>query len=210
VPEPGFVAGQPLPSSFDALVRLHADTVLRAAGGAPFALLGRSASGWLAYSLAHHLETIGQPPAAVVLLDTYFGEQQDRANLYRGARAMMAREQRSTMLSDVRVTAMGRYEALISRWHPEPVQTPTLLVRATTPFSDEIVEGTGGDWQASMSFTHDITDVPGDHFSMLEDFAADTAAAVDAWLRQVAGDPLGTANPPAAPLSAPGAAPESC
>ncbi|WP_268241741.1 SDR family NAD(P)-dependent oxidoreductase [Dactylosporangium sucinum] len=182
VPEPGFVAGQSLPSTFDALVRLHADTVLRAADGAPFALLGRSASGWLAYSLAHHLEAIGAPPAAVVLLDTYFGEQQDRANLYSGARAMMAREQRSTMLSDVRVTAMGRYESLIAHWHPEPVRTPTLLVRATAPFSDEVVERTGGNWQASMSFAHDSTDVPGDHFSMLEDFAEATAAAVGTWL----------------------------
>jgi acyl transferase domain-containing protein/thioesterase domain-containing protein len=182
VRQPGFLAGEPLPESFDALVRVHAETVLRTAGDASFVLVGRSASGWLAYSLAHHLEQRGRGPLAAVLVDTYFGEEQERENLFHGARAMMEREKRSTMLSDVRVTAMGCYEGLIEHWHPEPIAAPTLLVRATEPFSTAVIRNDGVDWRASMTFPHDTRDVPGDHFSMLEEHAEHTALAVESWL----------------------------
>ncbi|MFD0634921.1 type I polyketide synthase [Catenulispora yoronensis] len=202
VRQPGFLDGERLPESFDALVRLHADTVLRTAGEALFVLVGRSASGWLAYSLARHLEERGRAPLAAVLIDTYFGEAQERENLFHGARAMMEREKRSTMLSDVRVTAMGCYEGLIEHWRPEPITAPTLLVRATTPFSTQMVRPDGLDWRASMTFAHDTRDVPGDHFTMLEEYAEDTAEAVQEWLGEV---PLSAHRACEQPLSAPGA-----
>jgi hypothetical protein len=56
-------------------------------------------------------------------------------------------------------------------------------VRITGEASQPFEEAPPGDgWQASMDFPHDIADLPGDHFTMLEDFAETTAEAVSTWL----------------------------
>jgi hypothetical protein len=37
-------------------------------------------------------------------------------------------------------------------------------------------------WRTSREAPHDRVEVPGDHFTMLDDHVADTAAAVGKWL----------------------------
>ena len=39
-------------------------------------------------------------------------------------------------------------------------------------------------WQTGWSEADHVVDVPGNHFTMLEDLADTTAGAVDAWLRE--------------------------
>jgi len=39
-----------------------------------------------------------------------------------------------------------------------------------------------GDWRSYWDLPHSVLDVPGNHFTMMEDQAAGTARAVDEWL----------------------------
>jgi thioesterase domain-containing protein len=50
---------------------MHAENVLRCADGAPFALLGISAGGWIAHAVTSHLESLNIFPTALVLIDAY-------------------------------------------------------------------------------------------------------------------------------------------
>ena len=58
-------------------------------------------------------------------------------------------------------------------------RVPTLLVRATEPITGL---ATDGDWRAHWPVPHTTVEVPGNHFTMLEDHAAATARAVHKWV----------------------------
>jgi thioesterase domain-containing protein len=85
-------------------------------------------------------------------------------------------------VDDVRLTAMGAYLQLFEEWKPAEIATPTLLVRAAEP-----MPGVAADsgWQASWDRAHTAIDVPGDHFTVLEEHAESTAQAVQDWLSTV-------------------------
>ncbi|WP_455430761.1 thioesterase domain-containing protein [Phytohabitans flavus] len=185
LPEPGFVSGQLLPGNLDALVRFQAEAALRCADGQPFALVGRSASGLLAHAVATHLEAAGVKPAAVIMLDTYFSERAGEMGVGEIAvRAMVGRESRSSLFSDTRIIAVGGYMNALNEWTPGDLAAPTVLLRASAPFSEELAESAGdeGDWRSSMDLPHVLVDVPGNHFSMLENESASTAQAISEWL----------------------------
>ena len=57
---------------------------------------------------------------------------------------------------------------------------PTLLVRATATLD----QWEPGPAKAGWPWEHTVVDVPGDHFSMLADDAAECASAVETWLRR--------------------------
>nr|WP_275413628.1 type I polyketide synthase [Plantactinospora endophytica] len=182
LPEPGYLDGEALPESLDALVRMQAEAVRRlTADGDGFVLVGRSMSGMLAYALTAHLEAAQLPPAAVLLLDSSTPESiRRRPWLSTGlAQAVAERESGMELRSDTRITAMGRYHEIFGAWEPKPVATRTLLVRATEPWSAET--GDGG-WRAEWDLPHETIDVPGDHFTILESAAGSTALAVDGWI----------------------------
>ncbi|MDW6066446.1 phosphopantetheine-binding protein [Streptomyces sp. FXJ1.4098] len=61
-PAPGFLVGELLPGDVEAVTHLFAEAVLRFTDGAPFALAGHSAGGWLTYSVTSHLESLGVRP----------------------------------------------------------------------------------------------------------------------------------------------------
>jgi hypothetical protein len=42
-----------------------------------------------------------------------------------------------------------------------------------------------GDWRASWDFDHVTVDVPGDHFTIMEDHADEAARAVQGWLSTI-------------------------
>jgi len=92
---------------------------------------------------------------------------------------MIARADEHLPLTDARLTAMGSYLAMLAGWRPEPVSAPTLLARATQPLP-------GHPAAASRRYTwdleHAIAEVPGDHFTLLEDQASATARIVGDWL----------------------------
>ncbi|MEO3852978.1 type I polyketide synthase [Streptomyces sp. B8F3] len=168
LPLPGFRAGEPLPASLPALLDTLAATAARAAGDGPFALAGYSSGGLLAHALAERLGA-----AAVVLLDsrplTEYSPA-DHPELLDGVAARM------DVIDDTRLTAMGRYLELLHTLRPAPADVPTLLAAAQRPIPARPVP-----WP----LPHTEVVVPGDHFTLIEDHAATTAAAVSAWLSNV-------------------------
>ncbi|MFC7331346.1 type I polyketide synthase [Marinactinospora rubrisoli] len=192
--EPGFADGEPLPADLDALARLQAEAVRRHLGTAPFVLVGRSASGWLAHAVTGELAETGPAPAALVLLDSSSPEHMERTGLGDAmGGAMVDRESDADLLSDVKLSAMGCYSRIFAGWRPRPVTTPTLLVRAGEPFAGIDPDG---EWRSFWEPPHTAVDVPGDHFSILEDHSATTAQAVAAWLTTGTDTDHPTPSPP--------------
>ncbi|XCM79316.1 type I polyketide synthase [Kitasatospora sp. HUAS MG31] len=183
LPQPGFLDGELPPADLDALAALHAEAVLKHTGGRPFALVGRSAGGWIAYAVATRLERLGARPAAVALIDTYDPDYDQLPLLEPSmSAAMKDREATFALCNDTRLAAMGAYHRLFTGWCPERIDTPTLLVRAADPWLEEIRYSAG--WQAVWAHPHATRDTPGDHFSVLEEHSATTADTVLTWLEE--------------------------
>jgi acyl transferase domain-containing protein/surfactin synthase thioesterase subunit/acyl carrier protein len=193
---PGFRPEEPLPASARAAVDLLTRSVYDAAGDEPFALLGYSSSGVLAYAVAGRLERAGRPPAAVVLLDTYpvggpdvqqAGQQSRDQAVGDMAGVMLGREPRDEPFDRTRLTAMARYMDLLPDIELPDIAAPTLLIRAGTRFSvgdggPEPDEPGPGDWMTNWSRADEVRAVPGDHFSIVADHADATARAIHDWL----------------------------
>nr|WP_234048703.1 type I polyketide synthase [Streptomyces liliifuscus] len=179
LPHPGLGAGAAVPVDREALARTHAGTVLRHVGDRPFVLVGASTGGAAAHAVTRHLEGLGTPPAGQVLLDTYLiDEENSRKDWLLALPAAVA----PRLYEDTGVAAMGAYTRIFMDWDPEPVATPTLLVRATRP-TPEMAAGPDADrWRTSWPLPHECVDVPGDHLTLLREHARTTASAVRAWI----------------------------
>ncbi|MGW2381842.1 type I polyketide synthase [Streptomyces sp. NPDC001658] len=186
LPHPGIGAGPAVPADRGTLARVHAETVLRHVGDRPFVVMGASTGGAVAHAVTRRLETEGRAPVGQVLLDTYLinDRNNDKDWLLSLPAAIAPRlgGGRFTGDEDSGVAALGAYTRMFLDWEPEPVATPTLLVRATRP-TPEMAAGAGPDeWRTSWPSAHDSVDVSGDHFSFLREHAGETAAAVRAWI----------------------------
>ncbi|MGW1720846.1 alpha/beta fold hydrolase, partial [Streptomyces sp. NPDC002156] len=161
LPLPGYLPGEALPATLDALLDAAAVTIRRHCGGRPYALVGYSSGGLLAQAVAARLEDTGQGPAAVAAIDTsplsrhllvqLIPQLLDRLGKLNGT------DEAGLVLDDDRLTAMGAYLRLLTDMTPPPVKARTLLLRAGT-------------------------DIPGDHFSVIEAHAATTARSIHDWL----------------------------
>ncbi|WP_438318880.1 alpha/beta fold hydrolase [Streptomyces sp. HUAS TT3] len=179
---PGFVRGEQLPSTTEAVVEAKAEAVLRHADGAPFVLLGHSSGGIFAHAVAGKLEEAGVFPEAVVLIDIYSHDDDAILGIQPGLSAGVDERQDTYVpVDDNRLLAMGAYFRLFAGWKPEAVKTPTLLVRAQEQFFDW-TRATDGDWRSYWDLEHTALDVPGNHFTMMEQHARTTALAVEEWL----------------------------
>ncbi|MGV9249743.1 SDR family NAD(P)-dependent oxidoreductase, partial [Streptomyces sp. NPDC003710] len=183
---PGFLAGQRLPATLEAITVAAAEAVGRRADGAPFALVGYSSGGLLAHAVTARLESEGVCPEALILLDTYLPDSEVLAELSPALMDGMARRLGDfAPLSSERVTAMGGYLDLVAGWQSADVKAPVLLVRPARPVSGAPEPRDGG-WQSTWQWRHEAREVPGDHFSMIEEHAATTARAVLTWLEDTA------------------------
>ncbi|WP_030824022.1 thioesterase domain-containing protein, partial [Streptomyces hygroscopicus] len=190
LPQPGFLHGEHVPADMGALAELHTQALRRAAGDEPFVLLGHSAGGHIAQAVTEHLESLGTPPAALVLLDVPWPED-DETNLDVAVSALgvvFDREEKlgGGIMNDTRLTAMGGYHRILGQWQPEPIKTPTLLVRATEP----VPAPSGAPEDARMlnvewKLNHAAREVPGDHFTIVEQHAENTASVVEKWLEEI-------------------------
>ncbi|SEQ90816.1 Acyl transferase domain-containing protein [Streptomyces sp. yr375] len=192
LPAPGFVAGEALPADLDALVRLHADDVERCTDGAPFALLGHSAGGWLASAVAAELVRRGGRPAALVLLDSYAPGSPvlPRIGQYIGRSLTDApTDGAAVLLDDTVLTAMGGYGRVFAGWQPAGLDLPALQVRASEPVPEPGFPESG--WQARWPAEPAPVeaDAPGDHFTMITEHAATTLDAVRAHLTSLTRHP---------------------
>ncbi|WP_084960283.1 type I polyketide synthase [Thermoactinospora rubra] len=183
---PGFAAGEPLPDSAGAVLDVLVRSVLAAAGDEPFALLGHSSGGLFAYATAGRLEREGRPAAGTVLLDTYPVADQQGARMaadlaFDVAAAGLDRAERNGHGDQAALTAMARYMTLLPHVEVTGIATPTLLLRPERRFAGR-AEQAGEDWRTGWTRATAEAGIPGDHFSIVEDDAPTTAAAVDAWL----------------------------
>ncbi|MET9730404.1 SDR family NAD(P)-dependent oxidoreductase [Streptomyces sp. NPDC006458] len=194
IPTPGFGRDELLPGSFEAAVRVLAESVLKAAAGEPFALYGFSSGGLLAHATVAWLEReLGVRPTALVMADTYrVGHGINEAIFDQMAFAV---EERAAVLgefSGAELSAMGRYAELLPRFREESIKTPLLFLQAGEPFAHDgrpVLDE--GDWQATWDTADAVRTVPGTHFTMAEQDAATTASAIEDWLAQLPRDSAG-------------------
>ena len=178
-PVPGFAPGETLPKDFSVAVQTQAEAILQSGIGMDFALAGYSSGGWFAHTVATHLEQRGFSPKAVILLDTY----SPRSGILSQLMPMLMAEVQKAVLADVgiddtRLTAMARYLSLFAEWEPQELSAPVLLTRASEPGPAMQANDVAG-WQASWEHTHASVDVPGSHFTLLQQHASGVAEAVD-------------------------------
>ncbi|MBM7172315.1 polyketide synthase, partial [Streptomyces sp. G44] len=186
--QPGFLAGDPMPADLMAATKLHAESIARYVDDKPFALGGVSSGGTVAFYVAHYLESIGLPPAAVVLLDTYTRNEAIYRHFGPKILHSVVEDQTSAfgdagddIWGDEWLTAMGRYCKM--NWMPPgEISGKTLLVRASDPVGTWTEDY---DWRTDWELPHDKIDVPGDHWTITREHSATTAAAIDGWLRDL-------------------------
>ncbi|MGW3117804.1 type I polyketide synthase [Streptomyces sp. NPDC001107] len=192
-PHPGIDAGGAVPADRETLALTHAESVLRHVGGRPFVVVGVSTGGAVAHAVTRRLEAMGAAPLGQALLDTYLVDDgnSDKDWLL-SLPAVIAPRLGGTEFGgdeDAGVAALGAYTRMFLGWDPEPVDTPTLLVRATEPTAEMAASAGPDEWRTSWPLPHTQVDVPGDHFSFMQEHAPTTVAAVRAWI-----DSLGEAQ----------------
>ncbi|MFE0043045.1 SDR family NAD(P)-dependent oxidoreductase [Streptomyces albireticuli] len=187
---PGIAHGDAVPHDWATLVDLHAGTVREHLGDRPYAVLGSSMGGCPAHSVAARLTATGTPPIGLVLIDTYHVTpdlEKEPWLLALPARLPLRMGERfDTAVDDMAMAALGAYTRIARGWHPEPADVPTLLLRATDPLPGPFA-GVGpvtaiGAPRASWPVPHTALDVPGDHWSVIEEHAGTTARAIREWL----------------------------
>ncbi|MEU4154189.1 type I polyketide synthase [Streptomyces sp. NPDC026659] len=173
---PGFRPEEALPATLSAFVTAQTAAVRALAGQEPVVLLGRSAGGWVAQAVAERLEAEGSAPAAVVLVDTYPHDADNRGqSLSAMTSDMLHRAARFSGAEPDRLTAMAGYFELFTGRQPSGLTAPTLFVRAGDPLP-------GTEPAPPWSVPHTEVTVPGDHYTVLEEHARTTALAVHHWL----------------------------
>ncbi|MEU8633145.1 SDR family NAD(P)-dependent oxidoreductase [Amycolatopsis sp. NPDC048633] len=167
MPVPGFTGNEPLPATVDALASVLAEAALSQGDPRGQVLLGYSWGGLLALATASALERQGVRSAGVVLLDTYLdGVDGLFEQLLHG---LLEREPLFGPFTGTRLSAMGQYLRLLGGYRPPEITAPVLFVRP---------EGSAGlrpGWPT-------VRDVPGDHFTMVQEHAGDTVSAIEEWL----------------------------
>nr|WP_110293347.1 type I polyketide synthase [Nocardia tenerifensis] len=184
VPLSGFAAGEPLPATAAAAIEVIADSVLAAADGKPFAVLGYSAGGTLAYAVAEHLEERGVVPAGVVLLDTYRSEGGGDIGIAKElVFGMLDMESAFGGFDSARLSSMGRYADLLRGIAPGRIAAPVLFVQCLESFFGEPADAADIGWQAQpWDDTQTLRTVAANHFTMLESQAGATAEVIEHWL----------------------------
>jgi thioesterase domain-containing protein len=176
---PGFGPGDALPVSAPAAVEVLAEAIVHEVGAADLVLGGHSSGGWLAQAIAAHLEDLGATPAGVLLLDTYPPHSRLLSRMLPLLLTVMLDAGEGEMrISDSRLLAMGAYRRVFAGWQPQQIETATALVRASEP-AWEVRSDDDPVWQAVWELPHSVRDVLGNHFTMMNEHAKSTAAAVE-------------------------------
>ncbi|MFI6584143.1 type I polyketide synthase [Embleya sp. NPDC050493] len=193
LPLVGFARGELLPATAAAAAQVVAESVLQAAEGEPFVLVGYSSGGVLAYAAAHHLEqALGIRPAGVVLLDSYAVVDNEMPEGFEHMTyRMLAMEEAFGPYDSAQLSAMARYFHLLPDFTRESVGAPVLFVGAGKSFKPEtgdvVRDGEflrARPWDAA----HTLRLSPGNHFGLVEEDAESTARIIEDWLAEVGAD----------------------
>ncbi|MER5867395.1 type I polyketide synthase [Kitasatospora sp. NPDC002040] len=190
LPSPGWTPTDLLPDNLETFLTLHTEAVLRLVGpDRPFVVLGRSMGGCVAHAVTERLEAAGRRVAGLGLVDSYPIDSAVREGmgewwLTAMLTGMVDRIKQYDMVwSDASLTAMGGYNSVFAGWQPGPVEAPVLALRADTPLRGTVVDPTGRhDWRAYWPVPHEVRDITGDHFTVLEQHTPTTADAVRQWI----------------------------
>ncbi|WP_216894083.1 type I polyketide synthase [Nocardia alni] len=181
LPQPGFDSGRPLPADLDALAAAHTVALDRSLGTRPVLLGGHSSGGLVAHAVAARLESLRRPATGLVLIDSYWPDPEFMDTVLPDVlvRAAGGSAPNPPMGVD-RLTAVGGYLSVFSGSRPEPLATPTLLVRAAQ---------TSAEFGAAAGWPHPHTavSVPGTHFTLPSECARTTAEAVIRWCTTTTG-----------------------
>ena len=183
VSNPGYAPGDLLPSTIEAAAATQAVAIERHAAGRPFALVGYSTGGLLAYAAADQCARDGVAPAAVMLVDTYAPEQMHELTVPVLER-MLEAGRAQLDLTDEALTAMVAYLGMLKEWRPSEPVAPTLLVSAAKQIS-----GAAATPGAAWPHRDATVTVSADHLTILEDQADASARAIEDWLSATAPGP---------------------
>ncbi|HSS03783.1 MAG TPA: SDR family NAD(P)-dependent oxidoreductase, partial [Solirubrobacterales bacterium] len=180
LPQSGFAPGEKVPASYAVAVEVLAEAVASLVGEEPYVLLGHSTGGLYAHAVAKRLEEMAVEPTALVVVDTYRRDKSVSMDILEPLiGALTETESADISISTTRLTAMGAHVRLLSEWRLQELSSPTLMVRCADPLSGVSTEG---DWRAPAWDLATEVEVPGDHFSMMQQHAAATAGAIEEWL----------------------------
>jgi pimeloyl-ACP methyl ester carboxylesterase len=180
LPEPGFGPGEALPQDVAALVEVHVRAVAECAGEEPVVLVGYSSGGWVAHAVACRLEELGRPVEGIVMLDS-FTRAQGMADRFQSA-VVREQSERFDFISapGTQLTAMGGYLAAFEDWDAPVAKAPTLVLRADDWMGAD--EAGADDRPPAPEHAQTVTEVPGNHYTLMERYARSTATAVDEWV----------------------------
>ncbi|KIG15387.1 Malonyl CoA-acyl carrier protein transacylase [Enhygromyxa salina] len=197
VRNPGYDINQEIADSRDVFMDHHTATLARCDGELPIALVGYSAGGWVAANLARHLEDLGRPASALILLDSP-GPATAPSPLPFIFRTIEHFLGGNSLHSEddliYQITSMNRAFQLYKVWSPAPIETPTLYVYAEggIPLQDGLADEEIPRTQPELNWAPFIKDmtirsVPHDHFEMIAEQAAQSADTMLTWLDEVLG-----------------------
>ncbi|NEB82084.1 alpha/beta fold hydrolase, partial [Streptomyces sp. SID14478] len=182
---PGMRASDDLPATWAAAIESLAATVASELERGPVALIGYSAGGALAHAVARRIEDGGGELAGVAMIDTYSPQdvELNRRVLTDALGQILLRDNALTPVDDHGLVAMGGYVRIYAEREAEPIAAPTLNLRATVTLSSF------GDVEPVPAWQHDgpVGHIEGDHFSIIEEQAAETAAHLRHWLDSLSG-----------------------
>ncbi len=186
---PGFRGDEPLPAGVEAALELQVAAVEAAAAGRPFVLAGHSTGGAFAYAIAQRLQQLGRPAAGVAMIDSYHplqtrvgggGEGGARAIGIELLGRMLARDELAAAVDDDAITATALYVQLLAAVEIAAIEAPVLLIQASElPGADPGAAGARPRWEVP----HELAAAPGNHLSMMDAHAEETAAAISDWIQ---------------------------
>ncbi|MFB0615793.1 SDR family NAD(P)-dependent oxidoreductase [Streptomyces sp. AGS-58] len=182
---PGMRAGDDLPATWAAVIGSLAAAVASELERGPVALIGYSAGGALAHAVARRLEDDGGELAGVAMIDTYSPEEHElnRLVLTDALGQILSRDNALTPVDDHSLVALGAYMQIYPEREAKPIAAPTLNLRADVTLSSFGDVAPVPDWQHRGLIEH----VEADHFSIIEEQAAETAGHLRRWLDSLSG-----------------------
>ncbi|MFF8911511.1 alpha/beta fold hydrolase, partial [Streptomyces olivaceoviridis] len=183
---PGFGDGDRLPATAAAAVEALAEAVLRTAEGEPFVLVGFSSGGVLAYATAHFLEQRQAQVAGVVLLDSYAVTDDSMPSGFEHmSYRLLEMESAFGPYRSAELTAMSRYFHFLPALTRETVKAPVLFVGVEKSFIPDTDSGDSADFPRALPWdpAHSFVTSSGNHFSLIEEDAEETAGIIGQWLR---------------------------